>query len=186
MPLHDTSQPSPPGVAYSGFAPPTGGLAENFSRFTQVAGLAGTSGTLRMSLIWLPAGLKMTALNIINGATAESGGTHAWGALYDVNRNLLRQSADETGAAAVAASVAHAFTLTAPYVIPTAGYYYGGMVVVATTMPVPMSLAASQTVQYGVAPILGGNSASSGLTAAAPDPAGAITVNANPFYFYVT
>lgn len=173
------------GSPHNGGLGPTDSLAENFSRLRDMSGSPGTSGTLRMVAFWLPAGLTVTSIGVVCGTTGEAGGSHAWAALYDSARALLRQSTNETGAAAVAGSSAHDFTLTSTFVTTYSGLHYVGVNVVASTMPSLFSLSAGNAILLGVAPILAGNTSDTGLTSTAPSNAGTITAAATPFYCYV-
>jgi hypothetical protein len=165
---------------------PTGALFENMSRTVPMAGSATASGTLRMTSIWLPAGLTVTNIVIVNGATAEAGGSNAWAALFDSSRNLLRQSTSETGAGAIAASVIHTFALSSTFVTTYSGLHYVGVNVVASTMPSIFAVTVLVATYTGLAPILCGNTTDTGLTGTAPNPAGAITAATTMMYCYVT
>ena len=138
-----------------------------------------------MASIWLPSGLVITSLSVKNGGTAEAGGTHAWAALFDSSRALLRQSNDETGAAAIAASVVHSFILTSTFTTTYSGIHYVGVCVVATTMPTLLGHPSTAAGVNDIAPVVGGNS-TTGLTDTAPNPAAAITGQASNFYYYVS
>jgi hypothetical protein len=86
-------------------------------------------------------GVIISKISILVGATAEATGTHAWAALYSgaATPALLAQSADNTGAAALAASQRADFTLqTAQQITPANapnGFVYASIMVAATTMP---------------------------------------------------
>lgn len=166
---------------------PTGAISESFPRYLSSAALQGTTGTLRMVALWLPAGATITNILAVCNATAEAGGSHAFAALYDSSRALLRQSTDETGTGAVGASAAHTFALSSQFVTTYSGLHYVGMNVVASTMPGiicgPSSISA---ILAGVAPVLGGNTTDTGLTGTAPNPAAAITQATQMMYVYVT
>jgi hypothetical protein len=100
---------------------------------------APTSGTITMTGIWLPAGKTVTGITFVSGATAESGGSHLWYALYKGNNpwgatayTLMAQSTDVTGAAAFGANTALREALTAPQVCPYSGLYLLGFCCVGT------------------------------------------------------
>lgn len=82
-----------------------------------------------------------TKVSLIAGATAEATGTHAFAALYSglATPAVLGQSADVTGAAAVAASGLYTFTLSsAIQVTPTNapnGFLYADISITAGTVP---------------------------------------------------
>lgn len=164
---------------------PTGVLAQSFERrFTSTAA-APTSGRATMTAIYLYAGTTVTSLTFASHTTALATGSHGWAALYTPGGVLLSQSADDTSVA-WAITTAKTFTLGAPQVIATTGWYIASLSIVATTMPTVVSAA----VGYAVAsmpPVLGGNSSSTALTTTAP---GTIALTPNNllsvFYCQVT
>ena len=143
------------------------------------AAWAPTSGTLTLTGIWLPQGMTVNAITFMSGATAEGTGTHLWFAIYRADTlALLAQSTDNTGAAAFGASLSLRQALTAPVVLPYTGLYYLGVNVTASTVPTLLNITSGVVTNLGAvastAPILAATSTAS-LTAAAPNPAGALT-----------
>jgi hypothetical protein len=53
-------------------------------------------------------------------------------------------------------------------------------------MPTVLGYTSTTALLVGNAPILAGNTTDTGLTATAPNPAGAITASTTPFYCYVS
>ena len=140
---------------------------------------APTSGTLTMTGIWLAQGQTINAITFMSGAQAEATGTHLWFAIYRADTlALLAQSTDNTGAAAFGASLSLRQALTAPVVLPYTGLYYLGVNVTASTVPTLLNITSGVVTNLGAvastAPILAATSTAS-LTAAAPNPAGALT-----------
>lgn len=164
---------------------PAGAIAETFSRQNINLGTAAlASGALKLTAIYLQAGQVASGIGYISGGTAAVTPTHQWFALYTSALVLCRQTVNDL-TTAWAALTLKALALTAPFTVPSSGLYYVGAMVAAATPPSILS-ATSNAAAQAVAPILHGNSASAGLTATAPDPAGAITANVNPLYAYVS
>jgi hypothetical protein len=96
----------------------------------------------------------ISKITILAGATAEATGTHAFAALYSglATPALLAQSADNTGAAAVAASAAFTFTLATPQTITATnapnGFVYASIAVTATTVPTAAVVSIPTAVGY--------------------------------------
>lgn len=152
---------------------PTGLFRTSFTRAAAFAtNVTLTSGQMKLQAIWLNAGEKVTSLMFVSGATAMASPTHWWFALYDINLNLLGQTADQT-TAAWAALTMKTLPLTAVYTVPTSGYYYVGVTTVATTTPSVMTMTVNTNIT-GIPPVIEGSS-TSGLSAAAPAVAAAPT-----------
>ncbi len=96
----------------------------------------------------------ISAIDLLAGATAEGTGTHAFAALYSglATPALLAQSADETGAAAVAASVKHAFVLTSSVLITPqnapGGFVYASISITAATVATAATVPVAAAVDY--------------------------------------
>ena len=131
-----------------------------------------SSGRLHMELVWYDAGEVVTSITWATNTTSGSGLTNRWSALFDINRNQLAISADDTSATW---SGEQTFTMTAAYTIPTSGFYYHGLCVVGSTVPTLRGFATLAGATDEV-PIAAGSS-STGLTnpASCPSTAGAIT-----------
>jgi hypothetical protein len=112
---------------------------ENFPRDQITTDLVASIVTAVMTSVAFPMvqGNIVTSLTFLSGATALGTPTHAWAALYDVNGNLLAQSADQP-ALAWAADTAVTFTLATPQTVPVTGVYYAALMVAATVVPTLM------------------------------------------------
>ena len=163
-------------------------LAQTFDRkMGATATTACVSGTLTMVAILLPAGMTVTGITFVSGTTAEAGGTHLWYALYrGDNLALMAQSADDTGAASLAANTALRKALTTPQVLPYTGLYYLAFLCTATTMPTHMVQTSTAFANggTGMTPVLAGTS-NTGLTATAPAVANAPTAANFSLYAFV-
>ena len=160
---------------------PTAAKAETFSRYDATGSSTPTTQVLSLTAIWLPAGTKVSTITFATTATAQAGGSHAYAALFDKDRNKLAQSADDT-TATWAANTAKTFTLTAPVTV-SGGLYYIGLAIQATTMPSLASIVPSAALS-ALAPKLGGTS-STAQVATAPATAAAISDTA-PFALYAS
>lgn len=153
-------------------------FAETFDRnFCTEANLSAlTSGRLSLQAIWLTAGEVIKWISFHSASTAANAPTNQLFGLYDINRNLLATTANDTSAAWSANSI-KTLKLASSYTVPTTGLYYIGIMVTATTaVPTLKGLTSlTDTQLHGASPILGGTS-STGLTTSLPNPAAAITV----------
>jgi hypothetical protein len=138
---------------------------QSFPRSAAVASTVVVTGTLYLSAIWLDAGDTVTTLYFHTTATALGTPSHGWGALYSPALALLAQSTNDTSFAH-AANTAKAITLATAQTAPSAGWYYAGYCVVASTLPT-LANAAHATVVAALAPNRGGISDGS-LTSTAP------------------
>lgn len=166
---------------------PTGTLAETMPRelCPEVNTTAGASGTLFLQAIYLTAGQLVSNITIASATTAAGTPTNQFYALYDGNRNLLAQSANQT-TAAWAANTVRTLAMTTPYRVPRSGLYYIGLLQVATTIATIKGGTARIASQLAAAvPILAGTS-STGLTTALPNPAAAITAGTASIYASVS
>ena len=154
----------------------TGTLAESMPRETcpEVNTTAPASGTLAMQLIYLKAGQLISNITIASATTAAGTPTNYFFALYDVNRNLLAQSANQT-TTAWAANTVKTLAMTSAYRVTASGPYYIGYFMTATTVATLKGGTARTGGQLaGSAPIIYGTS-TTGLTTALPATAAAIT-----------
>lgn len=181
------------GAPYSYAGPPTvnlgitGTLAETMPRETcpEVNTTAPASGTLAMQLIYLKAGTLVSNITIASATTAAGTPTNYFFALYDINRNLLAQSANQT-TTAWAANTVKTLPMTTSYRVPTSGPYYIGYMMTATTVATLKGGTARTGGQLaGSAPIIYGTS-TTGLTTALPNPAAAITSGTASIYAAVS
>jgi hypothetical protein len=135
----NVANPSVP--AFSNLMSPMIGLSD------QAAALA--TGVATAVAVPVDPGTVITKITVMVGATAESGGTHAWGALYSgiATPALLAQSTDNTGATAIGASAAFSFTLATPQLITPAiapnGFVYASIMVAQSAGAVPSLTAIS-------------------------------------------
>src|SRR5881394_3644559 len=123
-----------PSQAY-GLSGTSGCLAATYDRRVSVGAVvagAATSGTLRMYLMTLPAGLVVSNLTFWAGTTAGATLTHSWAALFDSSRNKLAISSDNTGATWTAST---SRTFGVSYTVPTTAAYYVGLLIAGTTIP---------------------------------------------------
>ena len=162
-----------------------GAKAESIPRTLAGVNIAAvTSGTMVMQAIWLPAGMVINNLIAHSGTTASATQTNRWMALYDQNRSLLRQSADQT-TTVLAVHTLYTASITA-YTTTYSGIHYIGIMTAATT---PNSLigvtAAVNAAIRGQTPILTGTSTTD-LTTTAPATAAAITATVNSYWVAVS
>ena len=155
------------------------------------AAFATTSGTMTMTGINLAGGTVVTAITFVSGATAESGGTNLWFALYRADTlALMAQSTNDTGAAAFAANTALRKALTAPQTCPYTGLYYLAYMSTNSAGAQPTLLCVTSAIANnlgsitGMTPILAATS-TTGLTSAAPATAGALTTITQCLYGFV-
>jgi hypothetical protein len=96
----------------------------------------------------------ISKVSLLVGATAEATGTHAWAALYSgiAVPALMAQSADNTGAAALAASARFDFTLQSAQQITPAnapnGFIYASIMVAAGTVPTAAVVSTPTAIGY--------------------------------------
>lgn len=96
----------------------------------------------------------ISKISIIAGATAEATGTHMFAALYSgiAVPALLAQSADDTGAASVAASARFTYTLATPQLItPTnapGGFVYASIAITGGTIPTAAVISIPTAIGY--------------------------------------
>lgn len=157
-----------------------------------------STGVMSLTSIFITAGQTITNINYQSGfLSSESGGSHLWYALYDDGRGsstagqlaLLGQTADQTGAATLAANTNLGLSLILPYRTTYSGLYYVGFMCVATGMPnlVTKNLGSSLAIQIGnSAGAFISGTAGSGLLNLAPNPSGAITATTNMNFAYVS
>lgn len=165
---------------------PAGAIAETFPRsggpvMTNNALLS--SGRLQLAAIELQKGAVVSSISFVSATTAVSAATAQWFALYDSARVLLAQTAND-GDAAWGSNTVKTLAIAAPYTVTYSGLHYLGIMVAASTPP-SLCQASTTSPIYATAPIISGTS-STGLTTAAPDPAGTITATLTYPYAYVS
>jgi len=150
----------------------SGTLAETMPRMScpETNTSAPTSGTVYLYAVFLRAGMVVKNIAFHSATTALGTGTHQIFGLYDSNRNLLAQTADDTSTA-WAANTMKKLNLTAPYTIPQTGIYYLAFLISATTMPTLKGLTLTATQLHLQSPALHGSSNTG--ASALPNPANA-------------
>lgn len=154
-------------------ASPTGCLGETYPRLlssSSAVAIGAVTGTVEMLAVWLPAGLTITNVNWVTGATAAVAPTHWW--LGIANSAGLQQAhtADQTSGA-IAANTLITKALTGTYTTTTTGLYYILVSVTATTNPTSTGIAIPTNANL-TTPLLGGVSAT---TQSAPGTDGTTT-----------
>jgi hypothetical protein len=165
----------------------SGTLAESMPReiCPEVNTTAAATGVLNMQLIYLTAGQLISNITLASATTAAGTPTNYFFALYDGNRNLLAQSANQTTTAWPANTV-KTLAMTSPYRVQVSGAYYIGYFMTATTVATLKGGTARTGGQLAnTAPIIYGTS-STGLTTALPNPAAAITGSTSSLYASVS
>jgi hypothetical protein len=165
----------------------TGTIAETIPRelCPEVNTTVGVSGALNMQAIYLTAGQLISNITLCSATTAANTPTNYFFALYDGNRNLLAQSANQTTSAWPANTV-KTLAMTTPYRVQVSGVYYIGYFMTATTVPtIKGGTGRTNGTLAGSAPILFGTS-TSGLTTALPNPAAALTSQTSNIYAAVS
>lgn len=155
------------------WALPTGEKRASVPRTAPMVGslAALASGRLQLVAVWYNAGDVVNGITFTAGTTAAVSPTNQWFSLYKgTDRQLLAVTTDDT-TTAWAGSASKRLALTTPYTIPAAGWYYHGIVVVASTVPTLMGVTTVGSVLQ-VEPRLAGP-ANSGLTDPASAPANA-------------
>lgn len=174
----------PPASANLGI---TGTLAESMPRqlCPEVNTTAPASGTLGMMAIYLTAGQLISNITMASATTAAGTPTNYFFALYDGNRNLLAQSANQTTTAWPANTV-KTLAMTTPFRVSVSGLYYIGYFMTATTVATLKGGTARTGGQLAnTAPVIYGT-ANTGLTTALPNPATAISGNTSSLYASVS
>lgn len=164
---------------------PTGTLATTCDRRSVAAAsiTALTSGTLRLTAVWLPKGTVVTNLTYLSGAVPV-GLTNRWFSLFDSSRNLLGKTADN--AAAWSAGATLTLPLTTPYTTLADGLFYVGFCEVASTVTALRGLGGSSNAM-AIVPILNGDSTAALTNAAStPSPAAVINPQGGIPYAYVS
>lgn len=142
-----------------------------------------SSGRLNLVGLYLTAGASISNITFMSGGTPAGTPTNQWFAIYSSALGKLAVTADDTTTAWAASATKTLAVASGPYVVPSSGFYYLGICVVAATPP---SLAGPTTRASAMAltPKKAGTS-TTGLTdpASAPSTAAAITANQTGFPF---
>lgn len=171
----------PPG----GNSGPTNTFAESCPRMlANTNSTIAASGTLFLQGVYLTSGQTVSTIGVMSATTAAATTTNLFFALYDVNRNLVAQSANQ-GAYTWAAHTSKELAMSTAYRVPTSRLYYVGVLQVATTIATLVGAPAKNNAALaGLAPTLHGTS-STGLTTSLPNPAAAITATTASLYVWV-
>ena len=179
-------------VSYEPFSsglPSAGAVAATLPRTTPFANLPASlvSGREQVILIWLDAGTVITSISFWSGSTAAVTPTNQWFSIRDVNRNLKAITVDGT-TGGWNAVVEKTLNLTAPFTVPTSGFFYLGCMVAAATPPTLLGVAyAAGTAVSGKPPIVTGfDGTNTGLTTPATAPAVSAAYTVAALLPYVT
>lgn len=148
------------------------------------------TGVMHMTAIWLPGGMTVNGITFLSGATAESGGSHLFYALYSRNNaavvSLMAQSTDDAGATSFAANTAFRKALTTPQKLTYSGLYYLAFACTATTPSLynitNVGINANGSIA-GMTPILAATA--DAVTNVAPTTVGAFTTITQALYGFV-
>lgn len=152
----------------------TGQLYERFDRSLcdEVNTAALASGRLSLAAIYLPAGVALSNISFFSATTAANAPTNQIFGLFDISRNLLRATNNDTTTAWAANSL-KTLALTSGFTTTYSGLHYIGIMVTATTVPTLKGNLAKVGGQLSAAaPSMGGTS-NTGLTTALPATANA-------------
>lgn len=152
---------------------------------------APTTGTMYVTAIWLPAEMTVSGITFVSGATAESGGSHLFYALYSRNPvsavcTLMAQAADNGGGAAFGANTAFRMALTTAQKLTYSGFYYLAFACTGTTPTLynitNTGINANGNIA-GMTPILAASA--DAVTTTAPSTLGALTTVTAALYAFV-
>jgi len=141
---------------------PTGTLAQTFERQRATATSAAlASGSLYLTGIYLPKGITVTNINMWLSSTVKTGGTHGWYVLANSARSVVAVTADQTDAATTfhTANAVQSLAVGTPYVVPSEGLYYIGVMIAETSGTMPTFMVTADPVNVALlsaAPILYG------------------------------
>ena len=164
---------------YSATTPVVGGIESVPRLSTALSGQATlSSGRLSLTAMYLPKGFTVNNLSFMSTTAAMTAGLNWWFALYSSAYALLANSADQT-VAGWAANTMKTLAMTTPYVVPTSGLYYPGLMVKPDTgsIPAPLGQGTITVALAALTPVLVGYS-TTGLTTTPPNPCAAPTAQA--------
>lgn len=88
------------GTSHTDVMLPTGAIAETFSRLQPCTNTGAlTSGRENLTAVFLQAGRRVTAAQVLSATTALVTGTHQWFSLRDSSRNLLAVTSNDVATA---------------------------------------------------------------------------------------
>jgi hypothetical protein len=131
---------------------PAGTVRSNIDRTDVSSDTAAiATGTMLNAAVYLFAGDVVTNLTFTSGATAGASLTHWFFALYDTQATpaLIAQSADQTSTA-WAANTSKTLALSAPYTVPTTGWYRAAVSITASTVPTLIGVTVQTKASSGV------------------------------------
>lgn len=151
------------------------------------AAIAVATGTLQLEAVYLTQGQVISNITYVSGTTAGATLNHQWGVLATSALSVVAVSADGTSGA-IAASTAITYAFGTPYVVPTTGIYYAGIMVSNNSGTQPsFSGTTAIAATNNVAPKIGGTSNTSATTPPAlAATLTAITGTAGIIYIYLT
>lgn len=115
---------------------PTNATAETAPRWAQGSSMTPTTGTVTLNSIPLPKNLVVNSLSFFVKTQAAAGVSHGWYTILDSSMIVRAVSADQ-GSSTIWGTINTLvpLTMTAPFTVPSAGDYYAGFMVAASTMP---------------------------------------------------
>lgn len=116
---------------------PSGAKAQTIPRGISSVGSASflTSGQVYFTGLWLRAGDSISTISFAAGGTGATLPTNQWFVLADASLNKVAITADDTTTAWAASGVKTLSITGGPYVVPSSGLYYVGILVVASVTP---------------------------------------------------
>jgi len=154
--------------------PPT--LIQNFDRrFAISAAFQCITSIVYLTGIYLPAGFVVNGITFMSGAVAESTGTHLVFSLYRADTlTLLSTAADNTGGAAMGASLSFREPIVTPVPCPYTGLYYLSFLCTASgTVPTLINITSAVNTNLGAvastAPILAASQTATVTTGIPPN-----------------
>lgn len=165
----------------------TGAIASTYDRalFTETTNIVPlSSGRLSVYRMFLPKWSPVSNISFVSGGTALSVGSNQWFVLFDINKNKVAITADDTSTAWPASTKKTLAVTGGPYLATYSGWYWVGILVVATTAPSMVGLTGLNGTVIHTANPVPRSTADSGLTnpASCPSPFGAMTAAANLLY----
>jgi len=167
---------------------PTAAFAQTLERDAPITNVAPlTSQKQYFAQVKLHRGETVTSVSWLSATQAAVDPTNQWASLYSPALAKLAVSAD-AGTVAWAANALKTFTLASPYLVPTTGNYYLGLMVKAGTVPSLGGLTSTAALNT-IPPIMSGyDNTNDALEApaTAPATAAALTVSTTTGYGYVS
>lgn len=159
--------------AQQAFQRRSGAIAEAFPRWVakmENLSAALTSGQQLFAPLVLQAGQVISQIGFWSGTTALSGGSNQWFGLWDVSRNKLAVTNDDT-TTAWGANAEKLLTIATPYVVSSDGLYYASIMINATTVPTLLGISTQGNITGAVPVLTARDTTNTGLTNPASAPA---------------